>query len=350
LKKSPEWLSDDRRFAAAVPVTARRGCHFPLSEDRAVSRSRIRQGFTLIELLVVIAIIAVLIGLLLPAVQKVREAAARSKCSNNLKQMALAWHNYESSYGKILIAHELNPYKGGWLVKLLPYIEQDALYQQIQNYNGPQSAGYGGMRYTPMCTTLVPTYICPSEPRGGNDLIYNANKITPGTPQYDTAYATTCYRGVAGWDIYDGMSPPYTYPGYTNPNHEGLLNAYNPKTIAAVPDGLSNTLIIGEMPPGPDLEWGWWTVGSNDTWWGVAEMYRGYTTDGRGNACPRPSYFGPPEPGSNCSGNHFWSNHQGGGLWAFGDGSVRFIPYSASQIVLSLATFKGGEVVDGSAY
>src|SRR3954462_8027795 len=121
----------------------------------AVSRRATRPGFTLIELLVVIAIIAVLIGLLLPAVQKVREAAARSKCSNNLKQMALAWHNYESSYGKVLIAHELNPYKGGWLVKLLPYIEQDALYQQIQNHNDTKGPGYGGMRYTPMCSTLV---------------------------------------------------------------------------------------------------------------------------------------------------------------------------------------------------
>src|SRR5690348_11032769 len=95
-------------------------------------RCRGRRGFTLIELLVVIAIIAILIGLLVPAVQKVREAAARMQCSNNLKQMALAVHNFESARGYAIPVHELWPYRGGWLVQLLPYIEQDSLYQQIE--------------------------------------------------------------------------------------------------------------------------------------------------------------------------------------------------------------------------
>jgi prepilin-type N-terminal cleavage/methylation domain-containing protein len=138
--------------------------------------SRSRSGFTLIELLVVIAIIAILIGLLLPAVQKVREAAARMKCSNNLKQIALALHNHESTYGKLPPArgdlqsptqNTVFTVYGGWLCSILPYIEQDNLYKTIKPFTQPAPNGFFNNYGRP-----VSTFICPTETRG---------QITPGT-------------------------------------------------------------------------------------------------------------------------------------------------------------------------
>src|SRR5262245_21792791 len=133
-------------------------------------RPAIRGGFTLIELLVVIAIIAILIGLLLPAVQKVREAAARMACTNNLKQIGLALHNYESGYGCFPTGGEGTNFSGGGAVTsfdtastwtmLLPYVEQDNVYRQINvNYHYTQNPG----GQTPFLTAIK-TYTCPSNP------------------------------------------------------------------------------------------------------------------------------------------------------------------------------------------
>jgi prepilin-type N-terminal cleavage/methylation domain-containing protein/prepilin-type processing-associated H-X9-DG protein len=312
---------------------------------------RLRTGFTLIELLVVIAIIAVLIGLLLPAVQKVREAAARARCQNNLKQIALACHNYESTYEEFPAAK--------WIVDLLPYIEQSALAQALQVGNDWDS----------LIATKLPLLYCPSEPRG--EVIYN--------PGWTTA-ALTWYMAMAGLDYNDSYSYIYSgYPSYSqynylpDPSRPGVLSTIETDSydslgnylgtvvhgskIAQVTDGLSNTVMIGERPPSPDLSVGLWI--SSDLRLGTAETTLRYATSGGydsttgaplGTPCPSPAYFRPSNNTDFCGTNHFWSWHTGGGNFAFGDGSVRFLPYSAYLILVKLSTRAGGEVVDASQY
>jgi prepilin-type N-terminal cleavage/methylation domain-containing protein len=177
-----------------------------------MSRNASRRGFTLIELLVVIAIIAILIGLLLPAVQKVREAAARMKCQNNLKQLGLTIHNYESTYGTLPAAYKLLPapdadanaqFAGRNVglslhAMLLPFIEQDNLFKQLNPNvsefntvnippNGPHSGpnrAYGN---------VVKTYLCPSDPTPATLDYYNAN-----WGPYGNGGGAACFPGGGG--------------------------------------------------------------------------------------------------------------------------------------------------------
>jgi prepilin-type N-terminal cleavage/methylation domain-containing protein/prepilin-type processing-associated H-X9-DG protein len=319
---------------------------------------RLRRGFTLIELLVVIAIIAILIGLLLPAVQKVREAAARMKCANNLKQIALAVHGYENVFKKIVPTHEVNPYNGGWMVKILPFIEQDALYNQMQaipgGNNGP-APNYGGAVRGPMAGTVVPTYTCPSDPRQGQGLVYSG---TDGN-QFNHTFATTDYVAIIGWDYQSGSNLA-SCGGPCTTDKIGMMTPWFPgKKFVNVVDGLSNTLLLGERPPGSDLDWGWWVNGGNDVMSGVSNVtVPNYTTDQNGKSCATtygtPYNFRPPEAGgvdNPCSNNHLYSMHTGGGNFAMGDGSVRFISYNVPLTTMqALSTMAGGEVVDTSSF
>jgi prepilin-type N-terminal cleavage/methylation domain-containing protein/prepilin-type processing-associated H-X9-DG protein len=270
-------------------------------------RAKLSRGFTLIELLVVIAIIAILIGLLLPAVQKVREAAARMSCQNNLKQSALACFNYESAYGHF-------PGDGsdpavnyaGPFVSILPYIEQQNIYNSGNFYG-----------------SLIKTYVCPSDPRGTGFF----NDATFG-------WTLTSYVTIAGITYYDGL---------------GVITTNPPNTVVGIVDGTSNTLLLGERPPSTDAYWGWYAEADGiDESSGAANQFAMYYNDQNGNPCPPPPYYfgGPSNVINPCSFNQLWSPHTGnGGNFAMADGSVRFITYSNASIMPALATRAGGEVV-----
>lgn len=191
-----------------------------------------RRGLTLIELLVVIAILAVLIGLLLPAVQKVRESASRMRCQGNLKQLALAAHHYHDVYQRFPGAVELGPARYTSLfVELLPYVEQDNLYRQWDFSPAATNAGRAG--------TVVRTYVCPSHPQADEPVTLG------GFP-----YALTTYGGNGGtWPFPPVLSPcdgvfHTTGPGsQPRPGQTGV-------SLLTITDGASNTVLFGERVVG----------------------------------------------------------------------------------------------------
>ena len=291
---------------------------------------RSRSGFTLIELLVVIAIIAILIGLLLPAVQKVREAAARMKCSNNLKQLALALHTYHDAndryppyYPKFLGTTDPKRYTENWSFLLLPYLEQTAIYNQTI----PDRTTYDNL----VRHRVVPAYVCPSNPQ--------PTTYTGATP----AIALGSYLGVTGRQRSDWKAPPAGFMAVTDVNG-GPIKV----NVASVTDGLSNTLAFAERPAAVDQQWGWILRGSpNLDSIGWAQFTSADTQISGVTGCVFPMYFQAPlTPPSMCDTYHFWSYHTGGGNFALGDGSVRFFRYQAGPtVIVPMSTRAMGEVV-----
>jgi prepilin-type N-terminal cleavage/methylation domain-containing protein/prepilin-type processing-associated H-X9-DG protein len=320
-----------------------------------------RQGFTLIELLVVIAIIAVLIGLLLPAVQKVREAAAMAQCKNNLKQMGLALHNYHGDRGSFppgIVSQLIDPTwrmppgqcnafpaetGPGWsfFAFMLPYIEQDNLYRSI-NFNLPISdpANAAARR------TVVKLYLCPSDP--GSSSAAPVNVTTCGSPpqpanspQFMTDAAPCSYVGCLGGG--DAKNPDPNFGCYEYQPFNGVFHRNSAIRVADIPDGTSTTIGIGERSA--DFVQG--------TWVGVVpgeEMVYNQTNpppqfkSNLNQPCQnwRPAItavvvhgrqYVPNDP--NGSPASFHGPHQNGCNFLMMDGSVRFINGS-----IALATFR----------
>ncbi len=303
-------------------------------------REPARAGFTLIELLVAIAIIAVLVGLLLPAVQKVREAAQRAKCTNNLKQLAQALHQYHDAEGRFPQAY--NEYwnfaepldqptapdprpRQSWASLVLPYIEQQNLL----------ATGQGQAQRAPIGLFSCPSDGRTSGPSPGGNFKFLGDQ-----------FGLTSYLAVEGSRYERGPSTTHMSLEFGGPR-DGILVRSGATRFADVTDGTSGTLLLGERPPStaPNLDWGWWAWSAYDSTLAVTET-RGMLRTG----CPLPAGYRPGKLDDPCAAHHFWSTHPGGGMWAFADGSVRFVGYAAAPIMPALATRHGGEVADPAGY
>lgn len=343
-----------------------------------------RKGFTLIELLVVIAIIAILIGLLLPAVQKVREAAARTQCQNNMKQFGLALNNYHDVNNRFPSGHMLGmtwytsfrresipvgtttpttsyPAEGpfwSWMARMSPYIESQNITNNFRFEGIP--ANWPWFQYIPGQPSTKANCIngftvkwgrCPADGRG--ELV---------SDQGTTAQAAlTSYFGVSGRDQFQE-----SIAGTGNPSasaklsgQDGMLYVNSQVKMTGVTDGTSNTLLVGERPPSNTLEYGWMWAGSGDSpYFGATDVVLGvrerpFTPNGT------PDFFrqGSVNDPTDQHRYHFWSLHPGGGMFLFVDGHVQFITYSSGtqttgqvnginvSVLESLASRNGGEVV-----
>jgi len=314
-----------------------------------------RLGFTLIELLVVIAIIAILIGLLLPAVQKIREAAARMKCSNNLKQLGLGIHNYEGVYHKIPPGGLLGwippntpqnawereePHlngdwgsdRGSWMVYILPFIEQEPLYKLLPNLDGTVYNPVGGMGLN-FSRAKIPIFRCPSDPLNPQDAVSNYQmslgpQCAIGPCGYDPhqKYCHPLYSGLGDWGYGNDQGSQYEWY-----NHGNDYNAVNIRgagnrlgayiNFAAFTDGLSNTIMVGEtLYSSTDHLWnGSWCLyngGGAHVSTIVPINYRSDLSSG----CIDPTH----DLQVGTVGYGFKSQHSGGANFLMGDGHVQF--------------------------
>jgi prepilin-type N-terminal cleavage/methylation domain-containing protein len=304
-----------------------------------------KSGFTLIELLVVIAIIAILIGLLLPAVQKVREAAARSKCSNNFKQLGLAIHSYNDAFGRM--PYDMSPEAGlsatwgmggtnwSWIANVLPQMEQGPLYTQANIPNNTLSASAA------FIAVQIPSLLCPSDNASSGPRT-NAADLSGNIGQ-------TNYKGVSGSNWQWGESRWNPVVGTLGSNNglqfgDGFFyrgDGIKKQKITDCTDGLSNTFMVGEDIPERSA-WCSWPYSNNAV--GTCAIYPN-SKNPTNNLPYSSSIAGPTVSSTDWTNTYsFRSRHTNGLQFGLGDGSVRFVPDSVDLLTYrSMGTIRGGE-------
>lgn len=303
-----------------------------------------RRGVTLIELLVAVAIVVTLVGLLLPAVQKVREAAARTACQNNLRQIGIAFHIQIGTHGRFPpqspapgnTRGSSYSYQGtSWHTFILPEVDQHPLWGRVvaayQANPDPTSAPHGEVR-----KQVVKTYVCNADGR-----LSNAAADADGV-----VAAYTSYVGVHG-NLDDRMSGLFARRVGVRPEE--------------IMDGLSYTLAVAERPPPGDLSVGWWYTthqftnlqSVNDvevpTETGISPgetRCGGWTVDWPGRGLMNIYTFGPGSLADPCDRHHYWSLHGSGANFLMADGAARWLPFAARFQLRYLATIAGSDIAD----
>jgi prepilin-type N-terminal cleavage/methylation domain-containing protein/prepilin-type processing-associated H-X9-DG protein len=304
---------------------------------------RHRPAFTLIELLVVIAIIAILIGLLLPAVQKAREAAARTVCNNNLKQIGLACHNFESARGGLPPLVWTQGTQHGWGPYILPYLEQDNLAKQYNwevNYWDPENQ--------PVANTYLKAFTCPSTP-DPKRLVPSIDNITTteNSNPSRTGYASDYH---AHWRFWD----PVVFPTLPWPETVGAMDGYynTYRKFLEISDGTSNTGMMSESAGRPAH----WVKGKKQadlipsrpfrTAWPGAQGIPVQSFDETGL-----QFHGPCVVNCSNANGGMYSFHTGGVNMLFVDGSVHFVREGINKVVVyAIVSSKMGEVLSASDY
>jgi prepilin-type N-terminal cleavage/methylation domain-containing protein len=321
---------------------------------------RRRPGFTLIELLVVIAIIAILIALLLPAVQQAREAARRTQCRNNLKQLGLALHNYHDNFNAFppgWIGHTNGntalPFSGwGWSAMLLPGLDQAPLYNTLTNrflttFPYTTATPVPTAQESASLLTLLPAFRCPSDV--GGPVIVSASALTTGAPPGTTVAVTgqfprSNYPGVAGWDSANNRGLTESVVT-TTLVFRGLFGENSRIGINSMTDGSSNTVVVGERAtirnaaatdPGHATWAGCLNRGTDEGQAAtVGDTFFKLNADTDGNTVTRRD---------NTTG--FSSDHVGGGHFLFGDGAVKFVGDNVdASIYRWLSTISDGNTI-----